>query len=103
MAFGEFEWQTNSMITKQFNINALGTMKFTHKFLPLLRQYRSRLINVCSHCSIQPLPGLSSYSASKSALMSWTEGLRMEIGKYGIKVIAFIPGNYNLFLSCKKN
>lgn len=93
MAFGEFEWQTERMFLQQFNVNVLGPMKITHNFLPLLRKHGGRLINICSHCSLQPLPGLAAYSASKAALKFWTEGLRMELSKYGVKVIAFIPGN----------
>lgn len=97
MAFGEFEWQTEEMFSKQLNVNLLGPMKFTHYFLPLLRKHNGRIINICSHCSLQPLPGLAAYSASKAALLFWTEALRMELQKYGIKVIAFIPGALLLF------
>lgn len=53
MCFGEFEWQTWSQIEMQFNVNVLGTMRFTKKLLPLIRQQKSRIINVTSHCGLQ--------------------------------------------------
>lgn len=93
MCFGEFEWQLERHLEQQINVNLLGTMKMTKAFLPLLRQHRGRVINVTSHCSLQALPGLSVYSASKAALRYWTEGLRMEMSSYGVPVVNFIPGS----------
>ncbi|XP_038116428.1 D-beta-hydroxybutyrate dehydrogenase, mitochondrial [Culex quinquefasciatus] len=93
MCFGEFEWQLNDHIDQQIDINLIGTMKMTKAFLPLLRRYRARLINVTSHCSLQALPGLSVYSASKAALRFWTEALRQEMSCYGVQVVNFIPGS----------
>lgn len=53
MTFGEFEWQTDSLIENQIQVNLLGTMKFTKTFLPLIRKYKTRIINVTSHCALQ--------------------------------------------------
>lgn len=57
MGFGEFEWQTDDQIVNQLEVNLLGTMRFTHKFLPLCRQHQSRVICVTSHCAIQVIFG----------------------------------------------
>ncbi|XP_058444343.1 D-beta-hydroxybutyrate dehydrogenase, mitochondrial [Malaya genurostris] len=93
MCFGEFEWQLNEHFEQQVEVNLLGTMRVTKSFLPLLRRYGARLINVTSHCSLQALPGLSVYSATKAALRFWTESLRMEMSSYGVPVVNFIPGS----------
>lgn len=53
MCFGEFEWQTNAIIENQININLFGTMNFTRSFLPLARKYKTRIINVTSHCALE--------------------------------------------------
>lgn len=53
MCFGEFEWQTNAIIENQINVNFFGTMNFTRSFLPLARKYKTRIINVTSHCAIE--------------------------------------------------
>lgn len=54
--------------------------------------FSGRIITVSSHCSMAALPGLSVYSATKSALSSWSDALRVEEAKYGVKVVKFIPG-----------
>ncbi|XP_055380953.1 D-beta-hydroxybutyrate dehydrogenase, mitochondrial isoform X2 [Condylostylus longicornis] len=94
MCFGEFEWQTPDIFESQINVNLLGTMKLTHKFLPLIRTQKGRIINITSHCGFHSLPSLSAYSASKSGLKSWNDALRMEMSKYGVKVINFVPGSF---------
>lgn len=94
MTFGEFEWQTLDLIRQQLSVNLLGTMFLTKAFLPIIRLYKGRIINVTSHCSLQSLPSLSVYAASKVGLKFWADSLRMEMKKYGVHIIDFIPGLY---------
>lgn len=42
----------------------------------------------------QSLPGLAPYAASKAALRFWNDALRIEMKKYGVAVINFIPGSF---------
>lgn len=53
-----------------------------------------RIVTVNSHCALANLPGLAVYGATKSALLSWSDGIRVELGKYGVTVTSFIPGSY---------
>ncbi|XP_055906244.1 D-beta-hydroxybutyrate dehydrogenase, mitochondrial [Eupeodes corollae] len=94
MCFGEFEWQTNNLFESQINVNVLGTMRMTKELLPLIRQHRGRIINITSHCGLQSLPGLAPYAASKAALRFWNDSLRIELKKYGVDVVNFIPGSF---------
>ncbi|XP_066146916.1 D-beta-hydroxybutyrate dehydrogenase, mitochondrial [Euwallacea fornicatus] len=94
MVFGEFEWQTEKLIKHQLEVNLLGTFKLTNAFCYLLRQHKGRIITVSSHCALANLPGISVYGATKAALSSWTDGLRVEMAKYGVQVISFIPGSF---------
>lgn len=94
MVFGEFEWQTERLILQQINVNLFGTMRITKAFLPLLRKYTGRIITISSHCAKETLPGLSPYGATKAALSAWSDGLRVELNKYGIKVTQLIPGSF---------
>ncbi|KAF7987165.1 hypothetical protein HCN44_011471 [Aphidius gifuensis] len=68
MIFGEFEWQTDEQIYNQLQVNLLGTARLTKSMIPILRQHKSRLIIVTSHCAIEALPGVAMYSATKAAL-----------------------------------
>ncbi|XP_008487645.1 D-beta-hydroxybutyrate dehydrogenase, mitochondrial [Diaphorina citri] len=94
MTFGEFDWKPTDLVMKELNINLIGPMKLTKLFMDLILTHSTRLINICSHCSIETLPGLVPYGMSKSALLAWTNGLRTELNKYKIKVIAVIPGSF---------
>uniref|UniRef100_A0A336M4K6 CSON012051 protein n=1 Tax=Culicoides sonorensis TaxID=179676 RepID=A0A336M4K6_CULSO len=94
MCFGEFEWLTKEIIEEQLRVNVVGPMLLIKNLLPTIRRCKTRIINVTSHCSLKPLPGLSVYSASKAALRFWTEAITYELNKFGMKVINFIPGSF---------
>lgn len=74
MNFGETEWQTPEQIETQVNVNLLGTMRMTKAFLSTIRQHKSRIINVTSHCGLRTLPNLPIYCATKAGLIAFTEG-----------------------------
>ncbi|CAK1596226.1 unnamed protein product [Parnassius mnemosyne] len=100
MTIGDYEWQTPKIIENTINVNLLGSMRIVSSFLPELRKsaadsaIKPRIINVSSHCGLQPLPGFGPYSASKAGLLAWTRTLRMEQREYGVNVLAFIPGGF---------
>ncbi|KAL1514067.1 hypothetical protein ABEB36_003390 [Hypothenemus hampei] len=94
MVFGEFEWQTEKLIKHQIDVNFLGTLKLTNAFCCLLRHHKGRVITVSSHCALANLPGISIYGATKAALSSWSDGLRVEMAKYGVQILTFIPGSF---------
>ncbi|KAJ8674300.1 hypothetical protein QAD02_005562 [Eretmocerus hayati] len=94
MIFGEFEWQLAKHSHAQLKINATGPILLTSRLMPLIRANRARIVNVSSHCAEAPLPGLAVYAASKAAIAAWTQALRMELAKYGINVISFVPGSF---------
>ncbi|XP_012266232.2 retinol dehydrogenase 7 [Athalia rosae] len=94
MTFGEFEWQTEEQTRRQVDVNLLGTMRVTKDLMPLMRSMGSRIIFVSSHCSFEPLPGVATYAATKAAISAWATALRVEVSKYGIDVVCFIPGSF---------
>jgi len=96
MCFGETEWQTEEIITQQIDVNLVGTIRVTKAFLPLIRKHKARIINVTSHCGLRSLPGLPIYSASKAGLKAFNDGLRLDMNKYGVDVVNFIPGSFVL-------
>nr|CAD7442658.1 unnamed protein product [Timema bartmani] len=94
MVFGEFEWLTERLINQQVEVNLLGTMRVTKAFCSLIRHHKGRIVTVTSHCASQALPGLSVYGATKAALKAWSDALRVEQAKYGVKVITLVPGSF---------
>jgi short-subunit dehydrogenase len=51
-----------------------------------------RLVGIGSVAGIRGLPGSEAYSASKAAVISYCESLRVELRKAGIKVVTIAPG-----------
>lgn len=55
-------------------------------------RHACRLVGIASVAGIRGLPGAEAYSASKSAVISYCESLRIELRKSGIKVVTIVPG-----------
>ncbi|UGQ47022.1 SDR family oxidoreductase [Massilia endophytica] len=74
--------------------NVTATVATFAPFIPTLRNQRSpaRLVGIASVAGIRGLPGASAYSASKAAVISYCESLRLEMRPYGIKVVTIAPG-----------
>lgn len=94
MVFGEFEWQTKNQLRQQLEVNLIGTMNITHKCMPLIRKDLSRIIIISSHCGYEPLPGVAIYSATKAGINAWATSIRVELKKYGIDIVIFVPGSF---------
>ena len=74
-------------VTEQvFKSNVFGTMHPTHYALPFLRKTKGQIIFISSLAGIHGLPGLAPYSASKMALSSFVQSLRIGEKKYKIHV-----------------
>jgi short-subunit dehydrogenase len=76
-----------------FELNFFAPLALTQLVAPHMRARASGVIvNVSSIAGKVPLPWLTLYSASKCALGSLTDGLRMELRKDGIHTITVCPG-----------
>ena len=51
-----------------------------------------RLVGIASVAGMRGLPGAAAYSASKAAVISYCESLRLEMRLHGIKVVTIAPG-----------
>ncbi|CAL1283842.1 unnamed protein product [Larinioides sclopetarius] len=91
---GEIEWTPLEDLEKVYEVNAAGTLKVTKAFLPLLRKSKGRLINNTSTCGEFICPGFVAYCMSKSAAIALSVGLRIEMMKWGVKVISIQPFFY---------
>lgn len=86
----------NQMMRNHFEVNFFGAYYCVKAFLPLLKKSKhAYVLNVGSLFSYVSLAENSIYSASKHALAGFTEGLRMELKPYNIKVGFFAPGAIN--------
>jgi NAD(P)-dependent dehydrogenase (short-subunit alcohol dehydrogenase family) len=73
--------------------NFYGTLRVIRAFTPaLLARGSGTIVNVVSISGLVATPPLSAYAASKAALHSLTQTLRMTLKKSGIDVIGVYPG-----------
>lgn len=80
-----------------FEVNLFGLLAVTQAFAPLLgarqgRAHPGRLINISSVSGRVATPLTGAYAASKHALEAFNDTLRVELGIYGIEVVAIQPG-----------
>lgn len=72
--------------------NVLGVWRTAQAFLPLLSQARGHLVVVGSVAGRIPMPYLSTYCATKAALVGWTRSVRPELAREGVALTLFAPG-----------
>ncbi|WP_406475444.1 SDR family oxidoreductase [Streptomyces sp. NBC_01615] len=73
-------------------VNLLGTIRMTYAFLPLLvGKNDSAIMNVTSALAFVPLPITPTYNATKAALHSFSESLRVQLADAGVQVIEVAP------------
>jgi len=77
-------------------LNFFTPLAMAQLVAPHMRARRSGMIvNVGSIAGKMTLPWMTLYSVSKYALGSWTEGLRMELHRDGIRTMIVCPGYVN--------
>ena len=76
-----------------FAVNVQGVINTFHPFVDPMRQRRSgKLVGIGSVAGIRGLPGAGAYSASKAAVVTYMESLRIELRGSGVKVVTIAPG-----------
>ena len=85
-------------LRKLLEVNVVGLLAVTQAFLPLLGARSGcshppgRVINISSISGGLVFPFGGAYAASKFAVEAISDGLRLELGLYGIEVVAIEPG-----------
>lgn len=91
---GAIENTEISAVEKLFAVNFFGAFNVTKEVLPIMRNQKwGTIINISSAASKFPLPFQAFYSASKAAISSFSDALRLEVKPFNIKVCAIMPGD----------
>ncbi|WP_433235543.1 SDR family NAD(P)-dependent oxidoreductase [Actinomadura nitritigenes] len=77
---------------RQFDVNVVGQVAMAQAVLPMLRAAKGRVVNVGAVSSRMSGPAFGPIAASKAALASVTEALRLEMRPLGVKVSVIEPG-----------
>ena len=87
---------TTKKIDIQLNTNLRSIFLFYREALPMLRKageehHNALVVNTSSISGIRGEGWLSVYSATKHAVVGWTEAMNKELGAEGVKSIALCP------------
>jgi short-subunit dehydrogenase len=88
--FAEAGWEN---VRRHMEINFDAQVRLTEAVLPLLRESApSAIVNIASVAGRISRPGSGAYSASKFALIGWSDGLYLEERPHGVHVGLVLPG-----------
>ena len=91
-AFGNFVDFDPAKFKEIMDINVFGLYYVTHAVLPdMIAKTSGDIINVASTAGLRGGAGASAYSASKFAVVGFSESLMMEVRKNNIRVTTLTP------------
>ncbi|MEA2168007.1 MAG: uncharacterized protein QOF76_1307 [Solirubrobacteraceae bacterium] len=80
-------------VARHMQLNFEAPLRLTHALLPLLRESApSAIVNVASTAGRISRVNSAAYSASKFALIGWSDGLYLEERPHGVHVGLVLPG-----------
>lgn len=92
---GFLEDLSDGDLSRQFETNVFGALRVYRQAAPLMRsQGRGLILNIGSISGRVSFPGIGAYTASKHALRSLSEGMRMELAPFGVSVGEIAPGTF---------
>ena len=101
---GTLTEQTNdfSVFQSIFQTNVMATVSTFEPFIPgMVERAAGTLVGIASVAGIRGLPGAGAYSASKSAVATYCESLRVELRPRGIGVVTIAPGYIRTEMTAK--
>jgi len=93
---GFIEKVTEAEWSRIISINLMGAVNACRAFLPMMKNARrGHLINVASYAGIFSIPEMGSYNATKAAIISMSETLRVELSTFNVGVTVVCPSFIN--------
>ncbi len=79
-------------VAEEVQVDLLAVIECAQAVLkPMLKQRSGHIVNMASIAGLISLPTSTIYSAVKSGVISFSEGLDREVRRYGVRVTAFCP------------
>ena len=76
-----------------FETNVMATVSTFEPFVPqMIKRQGGTLVGIASVAGVRGLPGAGAYSASKSAVTTYCESLRLELKPHHVGVVTIAPG-----------
>jgi NAD(P)-dependent dehydrogenase (short-subunit alcohol dehydrogenase family) len=80
-------------LRRQLEVNVVGQVAITQALLPAVRAASGRVVFMSSISGRVSAPALTPYTASKFAIEAIADGLRLEVRRWGIRVVLVEPGS----------
>lgn len=85
-----------------FDTNVMATVSTFEPFVPHMMQVGAGvLVGIASVAGVRGLPGAGAYSASKAAVTTYCESLRLELKPAGVDVVTIAPGYVKTEMTAK--
>jgi NAD(P)-dependent dehydrogenase (short-subunit alcohol dehydrogenase family) len=88
---GPLETLSAADLREQFEVNVVGAVALTNGVLPRLRSSRGRIVFVSSLSGLISTPMTGAYNASKFALEAIADAWRLELRRWGVRVVLVEP------------
>lgn len=79
-------------IRTTFETNVFAVMRMCQTFSPLLIEAKGAIVQIGSLAGIMPYVFGSVYNATKAALHSYSDTLRVELAPFGVRVVTVVTG-----------
>ncbi len=89
--FGNYEEISEEQSINMINLNSIAVVQMVLLTLPFMEE-ESKIINIASQASFQPLPYFNLYAATKAFVRSYSRALNVELKTKKISVTAVCPG-----------
>lgn len=89
---GAIELLNEEDTKKQFDVNFFGTANACKYAIPMMKK-NGKFVIIASATALFPLPFKAYYCASKSAVDSFAQSLRMELSQTDLQVTSICPGD----------
>lgn len=88
-----FEESSSEEIGRLLEVNLLGAMFCTREVLPAMIEKKSgHIVNVASIAGRIVMTPNGTYSSAKHGMLAWSEVLKVELARFGIKAHVICPG-----------
>ena len=85
-----------------FETNVMATVSTFEPFVAqMLKRQSGTLVGIASVAGVRGLPGAGAYSASKSAVTTYCESLRLELKPHNVGVVTIAPGYIRTEMTAK--
>ena len=87
-----FEDTPEARVREHMEVHYFAAAEYCRQVIPIMKEQGSGyILNMASLSALLGFPRWVSYSASKAAILRFSDSLRHEVKKYGIKISVFCP------------